>query len=55
MDKNKETDEIKEFEITEVATQTRPVIKDKEGNVYDELMALELILNKLNKIEKGLL
>ena len=29
--------------------------RDKEGNIYDELTALELILNKLSKLEKGLL
>jgi hypothetical protein len=57
MDANKKNEEptTKEYEIIEVATQTRPAIRDKEGNIYDELTALELILNKLNKLERGLL
>lgn len=52
-------DEIKEVEeeykVVEVATQTRPVIQDKEGNVMDELTALKIILNKISKLERGLL
>lgn len=44
-----------EYEVVKVATQTRLVIQDKDGNVMDELTALMLLLNKVSKLERGLL
>ncbi len=41
-----------DYEVGEVATQTVPVIVDKEDKTLTTEQALALILNKLTKLEK---
>lgn len=50
-------EEVKEkkarFEVTEITTQTAPVIKDNEKEeYYNELTMLCYLANKIEKIEK---
>jgi len=50
-----EKKETPRFEITEVATQTAPVIKDTESeDIYNELTAICKIMNDVEKLKKGL-
>lgn len=52
----KEKKEKEKFVVTEIATQTAPIIKDTsaEDKYFNELTALCEILNKLEKIERGM-
>ena len=60
VDKKEEVEVKKEnkdaFETAEIATQTAMVVRNKvNGDVLDQPQILTLILNKLEKLERGLL
>ncbi len=53
--KSKEKSESR-FEVTEVATQTRPVIKDnKNDNIYTEVQMLCYLANEFEEVKKSIL
>ena len=53
MKEEKVEDKKQRFEITEVATQTTPVIKDNEtGEMYNELTILCKLSNDINELKK---
>ena len=45
--------ESKEWKVGSVPTETRTVLVSPDGEAIDEMTALALILNKLDKIAKG--
>lgn len=63
MEEKTETKKVKEkevkqdtYQLSEVATQTAVVVKNTlTGDILTESQALALILNKLDKLERGLL
>lgn len=45
----------KKFELTEIPTQTMPVIKDDDGNIYNELTILCKLANDIHELKRSLI
>lgn len=51
-EKTNEVEEIKEWKLGQIATQTEPVAVSPEGVSYSVVEALIVVLNKIENIEK---